>query len=263
MQFACVSVTALHPPNQPSEIIELAIVVIDEKGRILRTFDTLVDPGSDVASQITDDQFNFLGLHITNLLTAPLFVELIPEIVDTLRDCSYLVDFSLDLRSHSSSTLLDDQFRQNTAIYPGISCLPESCLALRGILHNAGVRLDGRRPGLREYAEVMGIRIGLREYAEAMGIRIPEIQFAGSAAFYGAALVARVFAECLRLGYMFTDPNAQGFDCLHISDPLTRERLAGRGERVSIMDSRLEQQWKRDFVKLLGWMMMSSEGEVR
>jgi hypothetical protein len=256
MQFACISVTAVHPEKQPSEIIELAIVVIDEKGRILRTFDTLVDPGSDVASQITDDQFNFLGLHTINwqehrtLLTAPLFFELIPEIVDTLRDCSYLVDFSLDLHSHSSSTLLDDQFRRQTTIYPGISCLPESCLALHGILHNAGVRLDGRRPGLREYAEVMGIRI-------------PEIQFAGAAAFYGAALVARVFAECLRLGYMFTDPNAQSFDCLHISDPLTRERLAGRGEREPIMDSRLEQQWKQDFVRLLGWLMMSSEGEVR
>lgn len=252
MQFACVSVTALHPWKQPSEIIELAIVVIDEKGRILRTFDTLVDPGSDVAAQMTDDQFKFLGLHITNLLTAPLFFDLIPEIVDTLRDCSYLVDFSLDLRSHKSSTLLDDQFRRQTAIYPGISCLPESCLALHGILYNAGVRtsLDGQQAGLREFAE-------------ALGIRIPEIQFAGTAAFYGAALVARVFAECLRLGYMFTDPNAQSFDCLHISDPLTRERLAGRGERVSIMDSRLEQQWKQDFVRLLGWLMMSSEGEVR
>jgi hypothetical protein len=256
MQFACVSVTAVHPEKQPSEIIELAIVVIDEKGRILRTFDTLVDPGSDVAGQITDNQLNFLGLHSTRLSAAPVFLELIPEIVDTLRDCSYMVDFSLDLHSHSSSTLLDDQFRRQTTIYPGISCLPESCLALRGILHNAGVRLDGKQAGLREYAEVMGI---------ASFFRIPEIQFSGSAAFYGAALVARVFAECLRLRYcafQFTG-NCGYLDCLHISDPLTQERLAGRGERVSIMDSRVE-QWERDFFKrLMGWLMTSSEGEVR
>ena len=250
MQFACISVTAVHPPKQPSKIIELAIVVIDEKGRILRTFDTLVDPGEDVARQITDEQFNFLGLHSTRLAAAPLFIELVPEIVDTLRGCSYLVDFSLDLHSHSSSTLLDEQFRQDTTVYPGISCLPESCLALHGILDNAGVRLDGKQAGLREYCE-------------ALGIRVPEIQFAGSAAFHGAVLTARVFAECLRLGYMFPDPNAQSFDCLHIDDALTRVRLAGRGERVSIMDSRLEQQWKQDFVRLLGWQMMAFEGEVR
>lgn len=249
MQFACISVTAVHPPNQPSQIIEMAIVVIDEKGRILRTFDTLVDPGEDVARQITDEQFRFLGLHSTRLAAAPAFLGLVPEIVDTLRNCSYLVDFSLDLHSHSSSTLLNEQFRQDTVIYPGISCLPESCLALHGILHNAGVRLDGQQAGLREYAE-------------ALGIRIPEIQFAGSAAFYGAVLVARVFAECLRLGYMFSDPNAQSFDCLHISNPGTR-RLVIDPQLVSFMDSRLSQRWKQDFVRLLGWLMMSSEGEVR
>ena len=252
MQFACISVTAVHPPKQPSQIIELAIVVIDEKGRILRTFDTLVDPGEDGARQITDDQFRFLGLHSTRLAAAPAFLGLVPEIVDTLRGCSYLVDFSLDLHSHSSSTLLDEQFQQDTTIYPGISCLPESCLALHGVLHNAGVRLDGKQAGLREYVE-------------ALGIRIPEIQFAGTAAFYGAVLTARVFAECLRLNYcafLFTG-YCDYLDCLHIGDPLTQERLAGRGERVPIMDSRLEQQWKQDFVRLLGWLMMSSEGEVR
>lgn len=251
MQFACVSVTAVHPRKQPSEIIELAIVVIDEKGRILRTFDTLVDPGEDVARQITDEQFRFLGLHSTRLAAAPAFLGLVPEIVDTLRGCSYLVDFSLDLHSHSSSTLLDEQFRQDTVIYPGISCLPESCLALHGVLHNAGVVLDGKQAGLREYVE-------------ALGIRIPEIQFAGTAAFYGAVLTARVFAECLRLNYctfLFTG-YCDYLDCLHISDPGTR-RLAIDPMRVSIMDSRLDQQWKQDFIRLPGWLMMSSEGEVR
>ena len=126
-----------------------------------------------------------------------------------------------------------------------------------------GTGADPEGASERRLFRLDGQPAGLRGYCEALGIRIPEIQFAGRAAFHGAVMVARVFAECLRLGYMFPDPNAQSFDCLHIGDALTRERLAGRGERVSIMDSRLEQQWKQDFVRLLGWQMMAFEGEVR
>src|SRR5690625_4545417 len=78
--FAVVDVetTGLSPAHH-HRVVEVAVVLVDEDGRIQHRWDTLVNPQRDVGAA------DIHGLSAADLYDAPLFEEVAGDIVDLLQ----------------------------------------------------------------------------------------------------------------------------------------------------------------------------------
>jgi DNA polymerase III subunit epsilon len=83
-----VETTGLNPARH-DRILELAIVLIDSKGNVAREFDSLVNPERDVGPT------RIHGLRARDILNAPTFEELLPEIFQALKGSTALVAHNL------------------------------------------------------------------------------------------------------------------------------------------------------------------------
>lgn len=261
MQYACIAVTAVHTPNFTGvpKAIDIGIVVLDYRGRVLRTFDTLVDPGDVVANQISGRILNTLELHANHLAAAPTFVEVLPQIVGVLGNCSAMVEFNIDevslrnlgVRLPTSSQILQMEFREDKQLYPGIEVDQGRVIDLHTTLNRAGVATPDTDGSLLDaMAEQMGVPTA-PAVSRAAGVPI-------NSAFVLASVIARMFAECLQRGYFIPDPQAGWEDVVSIENRLTRSRLwSAAGDGGS--GSRLSVKQRSACLEAFGWQLMGVE----
>lgn len=265
MQYACIAVTAVHTLNFTGvpKAIDIGIVVLDYRGRVLRTFDTLVDPGDVVANQISGRILNRLELHANQLAAAPTFVEVLPQIVEVLGNCSAMVEFNIDevslrnlgIRLPTSSQILQMEFHEDKQLYPGIEVDQGRVIDLHTTLNRAGVATPDTDGSL------------LDAMCEQMRVPAPAVvsRTAGvpiKSAFVLASVIARMFAECLQRGYFIPDPQAGWEDVVSIENRLTRSRLRladDDGGAGSGSGSRLSVKQRSACLAELGWQLMSVE----
>jgi DNA polymerase III epsilon subunit-like protein len=262
MQYACIAVTATHNPGFTGvpKAIDIGIVVLDYRGRILRTFDTLVDPGDLVANRIPGRILNTLDLHANQLAAAPTFVEVLPQIVDVLSYCSAMVEFNIDevslrnlggIKLPTSSQILQMEFHEDKQLYPGIEVDQGRVIDLHATLNKAGVATPDTEWSLLDaMAEQMGVPTA-PAVSRAAGVPI-------NSAFVLASVIARMFAECLQRGYFIPDPQAGWEDVVSIENRLTRARLrSAEGDGGS--GSRLSVKQRSACLEALGWQLVSVE----
>lgn len=82
-------------PAQGDRVVEIAVVILDEKFRVVRMFDSLVHPQRSIPSHVT--QIHGISNHAVR--TAPTFADLLPDLMDCLSQTTHLVahNISFDL----------------------------------------------------------------------------------------------------------------------------------------------------------------------
>lgn len=82
-------------PAQGDRVVEIAVVILDEQFRVVRMFDSLVNPRRSIPSQVT--QIHGISNHAVR--SAPTFGDLLPDLMACLSDTTHLVahNISFDL----------------------------------------------------------------------------------------------------------------------------------------------------------------------
>ena len=80
---------------QGDRVVEIAVVVLDEQFRVVRMFDSLVNPKRSIPSHVT--QIHGISNHAVR--TAPTFADLLPDLMDCISETTHLVahNISFDL----------------------------------------------------------------------------------------------------------------------------------------------------------------------
>jgi DNA polymerase-3 subunit epsilon len=80
---------------QGDRVVELAVVVLDEQFRVVRMFDSLIHPQRSIPSHVTQIH----GISNQAVRTAPVFAELLPDLMACFADTTHLVahNISFDL----------------------------------------------------------------------------------------------------------------------------------------------------------------------
>ncbi|MDA1231757.1 MAG: 3'-5' exonuclease [Planctomycetota bacterium] len=82
-------------PVQGDRVVEIAVVILDEQFRVVRMFDSLVNPKRSIPTQVTQIH----GISNSAVRSAPTFANLLPGLMDCLSDVTHLVahNISFDL----------------------------------------------------------------------------------------------------------------------------------------------------------------------
>lgn len=236
-----VETTGLDKTND--RVIEIAIVVMDPKFRVLRTWDSLVRPVGTVGCHVSEEVTNLTGITQEEVQAAPGFSWLIPEIADVLEGCGHWVghnvsfDWSFLLRELAIAESHDVAWGRG-AFWLGTQTI---CTYKEGKTLYRGTT----RP--RHAFSLQGA-------CEHVGLPIAKAFMHG--ALVDAAMTARLLQCICRDGYL---PPVSNQPCLQLkpeaqlmaADALQKQDAEG----YRTAKSRFSDSFKHDLLRGLGWTL--------
>ena len=245
--YAVIDVETTGLDRNNDRVIEIAIVVLDQRFRVLRAWDSLVRPSGGAQCVLSEEVSELTGITNSSLAVAPEFSWLIPEIAQVLQGCGTWVGHNVDF---DLSFLFRELMRAKG--------WPENGLSF-GVDHictyKEGKKLyaDGLRHGPRRRKS-----FNLRSACEHVGLPVASALMHG--AFVDAAMTARLFSCLCNDGYL---PPVSMAPCLQLSEEAqlqASDALVKQDEEgYRSAKSRLTAKEKGAVLGVLGWRLMSEQ----